>query len=184
MQAPTPVCRASRFLRVFVITVTASVAVMGISFLVTLSVARDRNEDRRPPAHVIEQGDLLRSLCNDLLRLTEDFVGGVPRSALPPPTSVRQWIERSFLPRLNVYRVRVNKEQSGGPATRDAVAALYSAAEQISNTLKRPAELEGRRAALQAVLEAAGKAEATLRDQGSHRFLHAPPHVPRFREDS
>lgn len=176
--------RAFRFFRVLGVTLAACGLIMGLSFLVTLSVVRERNADQRPPAYLVAQGEDLRIFNNELMQLGESFVAGVPKSAFAPAPSVRQWVDHSFLPKLRAFRVAVNRGESADAAIGKAFAAIYSASERLWNAAHRLGDAHARRSALQAVLEAGRGAEEVLKHHGVHRFLHTPPDVPRFREDS
>lgn len=184
MAASGVVRRGFRFFRALGVTAAASGLIMGLSFLVTLSVVRDRSAAQHPPAFLLEQGEELRILSNELLQLGASYVTGVPKSGLAPAPSVAQWVDRTFLPRLQTFRVKANRQLAVDPAMAGAFAGVYSASEQLGNAARRLGDGEMRRAALRAALEAGNHAEAVLRDCGVHRFLHTAPSTPRFREDS
>ncbi len=153
-----------------VLLVMGSVICMSGSFL----LVRGLTERGRavPPSReaALAEAEALRTYSNELMRLTADFVGEAKAVPAEKDERLQRWLETSFMGPLTQLRTAMLR--SGIES--DAMHVLSGAAARAAGMASAPRDPEARRRAVEAVLEAATRAEQRIADLGVSRSLSEP----------
>lgn len=162
----------------FILLVLLGLAVsMEISYGLVRHLTKGMSLNPAGDPVTIRKATILRNSSNELIRLMEEYLKGIPLAAGSPKPSVRQWIARSFMSRVTVLRGQLDDESLLYlPPYRELSAAV----ERLAAMAAHPEDVELRRRAVSMVLNAVLQTEQYIDSLKVSPYLPEPPVKPAF----
>ncbi len=164
------------FTRAAKLTLLAALG-LAVSILISFMLVRHLTQglSRTPGSNpeLLRQATLLRQFSNGLLTLAEEYIQQIPLEAEYPNPDRIPWAAKTFLPKLNELRQRIEDDTLVYlPVYRNLMAALDRTAAMASH----PEDNALKKQAIKAILEAAAATEKYLETWGVSSLL---PEAPR-----
>lgn len=149
-----------------------------ISFIMVRHLTQDMSRTPASDPETIRQATLLRQFSNGLLTLAEEYVQQIPLEAEYPTPDRIQWAAKTFLPKLNDLRQRMDDDTLVYlPAYRNLLAAL----DRITTMASHPEDNTLKKHALNGILEAATATEQYLESRSVSPLLPDSPKKVSFK---
>lgn len=163
------------FARAAKLTLLAALG-LSVSMLISFMLVRHLTQglSRTPGSHpeLLRQATLLRQFSNGLLMLAEEYIQQIPLEAEYPNPDRIPWAAKTFLPKLNELRQRIEDDTLVYlPAYRSLMAALDRTAAMASH----PEDNALKKHTLKEILEAAAATEKYLETRGVSSLLPEAP---------